>query len=132
MFINIHYKDLSMRNLLLISAILSSSLLAMSPTEVESLAEKKCNKCHLIGKLTKDSFKEIKAPPAWGIAKKVKLAYPDRLKGIEYIVNYAINPSPDKMLFPKETIKRFGHMPSQKGKVTKEELREIAKYILDK
>ncbi len=121
-----------MRKLLLLPFLLSSSIWAMSPEDVETLAENKCNECHLIGKLTRDSFKEIKAPPAWGIARKVKEKYKNRLNGIDYIVDYAINPDSKKMLFPKETIERFGHMPSQKGKVTEEELREIAKYILDK
>ena len=121
-----------MKKLLILPLVIFTSLSLQANDAVEELAEQKCNECHLIGRLTKESFKEIKAPPAWGIARKVKEKYSNRLEGIEYIVDYALNPSPKKMLFPKETIDRFGHMPSQKGKVTEDELREIAKYILDK
>ena len=35
------------------------------------------------------------------------------------------------MLFPVETKKLFGVMPSQEGKVTEDEIKLIAEYILE-
>ena len=99
-------------------------------SDIEKLADKKCSECHLIGKLSAEKLKKISAPPAWGIAKKVKLNYKNREDGIRFIMDYALNPSEDKMLFPHQTIERFGHMPSLKGKITDEELRAIAEFIL--
>nr|WP_321265973.1 c-type cytochrome [uncultured Sulfurimonas sp.] len=120
-----------MRNLLALPLIISLSLM-LQASDIESLAENKCGTCHLIGKITKEKLNNMSAPPSWALAKKVKLAYPNRLDGIDFIINYTLNPSEDKMLFPKKAIERFGLMPSQRGNVTDDELRAIAEFILDK
>jgi len=119
-----------MRNLLALPLIMATSLL-LQASEIESLAENKCGSCHLVGKITKEKLNRMAAPPSWALAKKVKVAYPNRLDGIDFIINYTLNPSEDKMLFPKETKERFGLMPSQRDSVTNDELRAIAEYILD-
>lgn len=120
-----------MRNLLVIPFIMIASI-HVQASGIESLAENKCGGCHLIGKITKEKLNKMSAPPWWALAKKVKVAYANRLDGINFIVNYTLNPSEDKMLFPKETKERFGMMPSQKGALSDDELRAIAEYILDK
>ncbi|WP_373003466.1 cytochrome c [Sulfurimonas sp.] len=120
-----------MRNLLAIPFIMVASLLVQA-SDIESLAENKCGSCHLIGEITKEKLNRMAAPPSWALAKKVKVAYPNRLDGINFIINYTLEPSEDKMLFPKETKERFGVMPSQKGALTDKELQAIAEYILDK
>ena len=51
--------------------------------------------------------------------------------GIAFLIDFTMNPSKEKMMFPQETIDKFGHMPSQKGNLTDKELRDIAEYILD-
>ncbi|MDA3907854.1 MAG: cytochrome c [Sulfurimonas sp.] len=121
-----------MRNLLVLPLIIAASLFVQASDVIESLAEKKCGTCHLMGKVTKEKLNKMAAPPYWALAKKVKVAYPNRLDGIDFIINYTLNPSEDKMLFPKETKERFGVMPSQKDALTEDELRAIATYILDK
>jgi len=121
-----------MRNLVILPLVIMASVLVHASNDTESLAEMKCGACHLIGKITKEKLNRMAAPPSWALAKKVKIAYPNRLDGIDFIMNYTLNPSVDKMLFPKETKERFGLMPSQKGNLTNDELKAIAKYILDK
>ena len=120
-----------MKNLLVLPLIIAASILIQASDDIESLAEMKCGSCHLIGKITKEKLNTMAAPPSWALAKKVKTAYPNRLDGIDFIINYTLNPTEDKMLFPKETKERFGLMPSQKGALTDAELKAIAEYILD-
>ena len=121
-----------MKNLLVLPLIITMSMIIQASDNIEKLAEVKCGSCHLIGEITKEKLNRMAAPPSWALAKKVKMAYPNRLDGIDFIINYTLNPSVDKMLFPKETKERFGLMPSQKGALTDNELQAIAKYILDK
>jgi len=121
-----------MRNLLVLPLIIAASLFIQASDDIESLAENKCGACHLMGKTSKEKLSRMSAPPYWAIAKKIKTAYPNRLDGVTFLVNYALNPSEEKMLFPKETIERFGLMPSQREFVTNEEIKAIAEYILDK
>jgi len=121
-----------MKKLLVLPLVIATSVLLQASDNIESLAENKCGACHLVGKITKEKLNRMAAPPSWALAKKVKTAYPNRLEGINFIVDYTLNPSEDKMLFPKETKERFGLMPSQKGALTDKELRAIAEYILGK
>ena len=120
-----------MKKLLILPLIIAISLSLQASDKIESLTENKCGSCHLVGKITKEKLNRMAAPPSWALSKKVKMAYPNRLDGIDFIVNYTFDPSEDKMLFPKETKERFGLMPSQKGALTDEEALAIAKYILD-
>ncbi len=120
-----------MKNLLVLPLIVAISLSLQASDDAESLAEMKCGACHLVGKITKEKLNRMAAPPSWALAKKVKMAYPNRLDGIDFIINYTLNPSEDKMLFPKETKERFGLMPSQRGALTDAEALAIAKYLLD-
>jgi len=120
-----------MKKLLLATILVASSVFAQS-SDIETLAVEKCGSCHLIGAITKDKLNNMSAPPSWALAKKVKLAYPNRMDAINFIIEYTLNPSKEKMLFPKETRERFGVMPSQKDLVTDAELKAIAEYILDK
>ena len=112
-------------------SLLSSSVL-FSADNVDALAEEKCSECHVIFTMSKAKFNAMKAPPFWALAKKIKVDFPNRLEGIEFVVDYTMNPSKEKMIFPEATLKHFGLMPSQKGKVSEVEAREIAIYMLDK
>ncbi|QFR49101.1 c-type cytochrome [Sulfurimonas lithotrophica] len=104
---------------------------AQAISEGENLANEKCGSCHLMGQITKEKLNRMAAPPYWILGKKVKAVSKNEEEAVNFIVDYVYNPSEDKMLFPKETKERFGLMPSLKGIVTEDELRSIAKYILD-
>ena len=123
-------KGFRMKKKLSLALILTMSSLLLASSNGESLAEEKCGSCHLGGVLSAKKVKNIKAPPYWGMARVVSNAYDNNTDRINFIVDYTLNPSEDKMLFPKATKDRFGLMPSQKGNVTEDEIREIAKYFL--
>jgi len=119
-----------MNKLLLVTVLVTSSLLAQS-SDIEALAVEKCGSCHLIGAITKDKLNNMSAPPSWALSKKVKDAYSNRDDAINFIVEYTMNPSEEKMLFSHKTKERFGVMPSQKDLLSEEELRAVAEYIID-
>ncbi|OHE11150.1 MAG: cytochrome C [Sulfurimonas sp. RIFOXYD12_FULL_36_11] len=120
-----------MKKILSLSLLAASFTLLSAATEAEELAVKKCGECHLMGVVSAEKLKNMKAPPYWAIAKKAREAYDKKEDKINYIVDYTLNPSEEKMLFPKDTVKLFGVMPSQKGKVSEDEIRVISEYILE-
>ena len=121
-----------MRKLLALPLVTMLTLSLQASDNIDELVEKKCGECHIMGKITKEKIQNMKAPPSWALAKKVKNAYATREERVKHIISYTINPNEDIMLFPIETKKRFGVMPSQKGKITESELKAIADYILNK
>lgn len=121
-----------MKTVFKLSLAIAISSLIQASDEIANLAESKCGGCHLVNIITKEKLNNMSAPPIWAVTKKVRTAYPDRGEQVQFIVDFSLNPSEDKMLFPKETKKLFGVMPSQKGLVSKEDLKDIAEFILDK
>jgi len=119
-----------MKKIISVALILTTSTLLLANPSSEELAVKHCGECHLMGQITKDKLKKMKAPPYWALAKMARLKYTSRDDMVKYIVDYAQNPAEEKMLFPHETRERFGVMPSQKGKVTEDEIKKISEYIL--
>jgi len=102
-------------------------------TTLEKKIETGCASCHLVGVLSPERVANMKAPPMWGVMKKVKAAYPEQEEAVKFMVDYMKNPSESKMLFPKKTIERFGGMmPSQKSLFSDEELREMSVYLIEK
>jgi len=91
--------------------------------------EKKCSACHIMGMPTDKS--KMVAPPARGITMHIKMAHPDKEGFEKFLMDYVIHPSKEKALCRKQTIKRFGLMPSQKGSVTEEELKDIAEFLYE-
>jgi len=120
-----------MKKILSLSLLAASFTLLFASSEGEELAVKKCGECHLMGVVSEEKLKNMKAPPYWAITKKARETYENKEDKIKYIVDYAISPSEDKMLFPKDTIRLFGVMKSQKDKVTESELKLIAEYIIE-
>lgn len=95
----------------------------------QELFKAKCSMCHIPARPA--DISKLVAPPAMGIVHHVKMAHPDREGFKAFIKDYVINPSLDKALCAKETIKRFNIMPSQKENVTSDELDKIADYLYD-
>lgn len=93
----------------------------------EELFKEKCISCHLIYKPADTS--KLKAPPLQMMVWKLGQTFKDREKFEAHINDFVLEPSIKKARCP--TVKRFGLMPSQKGKVTKEELAVIAEWIVD-
>jgi len=50
-------------------------------------------------------------------------------KAIEFVVDYVQNPALEKSYCDKQSLERYGLMPSQKGKLSVEETKAIAEYM---
>jgi len=98
----------------------------------------KCTKCHrTTPPKTKEDREAMMAPPIMGVMFHVNDGViadnpkEKKEKVIDFIVDYAHNPSKDKSFCEAHAIERFGVMPSQKNNVTVEELKEIANYLYE-
>jgi len=100
----------------------------------KKLLEQKCSKCHNLD-LPPKSFADEKAPAMMAVAFHVHDFIPatnesDKIpKAIAFVKDYVINPSGSKSFCDKKSLEDYGVMPSQKGKVTKDELQAIAEYL---
>ncbi len=100
----------------------------------KKLLEQKCTKCHNID-LPPKTFEDEKAPPMMAVAFHIRsfIKTEDESqripKAVAFVKDYVINPSASKSFCDKESLKTYGIMPSQKGKVTQDELQAIAEYM---
>ncbi|SFV75807.1 cytochrome c class I [hydrothermal vent metagenome] len=100
----------------------------------EKLLQQKCSQCHNLD-LPPQTFENEKAPPMMAVAFHVKNFVPannesERIpNAIAFVKDYVIAPSRSKSFCDKESLDSYGVMPSQKGKVTQDELQAIAQYI---
>ncbi len=122
-----------MKRNIIAGAILGAALIC-TPAFAETgkqLFQQKCAMCHVTKKPTPEQQKHMIAPAAMGVMFHVKQKFKNKEKAIEFIVDYVLNPSKEKSVCLSQTMKKFGIMPSQKGAVTKEQLRKIAEYMWD-
>lgn len=102
----------------------------------KKLLEKKCSTCHNLD-LPPKTFADEKAPPMMAVAFHIKDfikagSESDKIpKAIDFVKDYVINPSVSKSFCDKKSLESYGLMPSQKGKVTQDELEAIAKYMFE-
>ncbi len=100
----------------------------------KKLLEQKCSSCHNLD-LPPKTFEDEKAPPMMAVAFHIKdfIKTEDESqripKAIAFVKDYVINPSASKSFCDKESLKTYGVMPSQKGKLTQDELQAIAEYM---
>lgn len=128
------YKYIFATLLLLLSGC--SDTKTASHLDGKKLLGQKCTSCHNID-LPPKTYEDEKAPPMMAVAFHVtnfiqtndeSLRIP---KAIEFVKDYVIHPSKEKSFCDKESLKSYGVMPSQKGKVTQEELDAIAHYMFE-
>ncbi len=96
-------------------------------SDAEALFQAKCASCHVTTK--PQDFSTLVAPPVMGVMRHVKMHYKTQEDAVNFIVDYALNPQRDKAVCNADKIKRFGLMPSQKERVSKEELTRIATWM---
>lgn len=98
------------------------------------LLTKKCSSCHNLDMPPKNYEDEI-APSMMAITFHLKdFIKPDnpsehQAKIVSFVQDYVIEPTVEKSFCDKVSLESYGLMPSQKGKVTKDELRAIARYM---
>jgi len=121
-----------MKNIILCAVIgmFSTTAFAASDSEeAEKSFDAKCAICH--SKTRPADTSRVHAPALPGVMRHVKMHYPDKKSAVEFMVDYVLNPSKEKAICMPQKIKRFGLMPSQKGAVSKEELKKITAWMYD-
>ena len=102
--------------------------------DANKLLEQKCASCHNLNMppiLSKDEL----APPMMAVSFHVRSFVEPKnesqrtSKAVAFVVDYIQNPSLEKSFCDKESIKRYGLMPSQKENVTTGEAKAIATYM---
>jgi len=102
--------------------------------DAKKLLQQKCASCHNLD-MPPTLFKDELAPPMMAVSFHVKsfVKVNDEsqrvAKAVEFVVDYVQKPSIDKSFCDKESLKRYGLMPSQKENVTTGELKAIASYM---
>jgi len=98
------------------------------------LIKQKCSACHNLD-LPPSTYEDEKAPPMMAVAFHMKgfMQVSDESmripKAKEFVKDYVINPSASKSLCDKKSLEDYGVMPSQKGKVSADELDAITEYM---
>ena len=114
---------------LLRSTLLASLLLSSLFADAKQTFEAKCAMCHTTT-IPQDRSKLV-APPIMGVMRHVKMHYPHKEEAINFIVDYVMNPSKKKAVCMPQKIQRFGLMPSLKGQISVDELKEVAGWLYD-
>jgi len=102
--------------------------------DAKKLMEQKCSLCHNLNMPPIVSDDEL-APPMMAVAFHVKsFVKPSDesqriAKAIEFVRDYVYAPALEKSFCDKESLKRYGLMPSQKKNVVEGELKAIATYM---
>ena len=112
---------------LIISVALLFSANSFANDNGKELFVKKCSTCHTLSFPKNKS--DMVAPPAPGVMFHMHQRFQnDDKKILAYMRNFVFNPT-KKTSLKKET-KRFGLMPSQKGNVTPDELKQITSWMV--
>lgn len=104
---------------------------AFAHEDPKILFEQKCSVCHLKQRPAYEEMKNLIAPPIMGVMTHVKDAKATKIEAVNFIADYIFDPTPAKALCMKQSIERFGLMPSQKGNLSKEEAISIAGYLYE-
>ena len=115
------------KTLLLATALLS---VANATPSGEELTKTKCATCHMLEVPAPSMIPTLKAPPLHSVLFHLKADIEDDKEQKTFIMDYAINPKASKSVCESNKVQNFGVMPSQKGKVTQEELGLIADYAI--
>ena len=102
--------------------------------DAKQLLEQKCSSCHDLHMPPVLSDDEL-APPMMAVTFHVRdFVSPTNeaqrtSTAISYVQDYVINPSLEKSFCDKQSLKRYGLMPSQAGNVDEAQLKAIAEYM---
>ena len=117
--------------------------------EGQTLFTQKCASCHTpfipMSKLKEnfldgnDTLLKLKAPTLNQLSYRLKQRIGDpngdedlhRMEVIAFMSDYVYNPDKDKSVCLEDVLSHFETMPSQKNKVTEDELEEIGTYLYD-
>lgn len=106
---------------------LATSLFASA--DAQKIFDAKCAMCHI--KTMPTNRANMVAPALMGVMRHVKMVYPNKEDAVDFMVDYVQNPTKEKAICMPQKIARFGLMPSQKGNITPEELKEVTEWMFD-
>ena len=127
-------KELSIILIITILFIGCSDTTPKKRLDGKKLIENKCASCHNLNMPPKIYLDEL-APPmmaaAFHIANGIDANNESQRipKAVEFVKDYVINPSEEKSFCDKDSLNRYGLMPSQKDNLTLDELDAIARYM---
>jgi len=99
-------------------------------SEGVELLKNKCASCHMLEAPAFEQLPTLKAPAMDAVVFHINLAMQEDKEKKAFIVDYVLNPDAGKSVCESNKVAQFGVMPSQKGKVSKEELEKIADTLL--
>lgn len=114
------------KTLVLLATATSMTLASTGAT----LLKQKCATCHMLKTPTFQDLPTLKAPAMDAVVLHINLAMQKEGEKKAFIADYVLNPDIHKSVCESNKVAQFGVMPSQKGKVTKEELAKIATEML--
>jgi len=107
-----------------------------APLDGEALAKSKCAECHNLD-MPPHTSEDEKAPPLFTITVHLKdwikadTPTEGRAKFIAFAKDYTLNPTRKKSYCDEKSLASYGLMPSQKGRVTANEVGAIAAWAYD-
>ena len=96
----------------------------------EALLKAKCATCHTLEIPQMEMMPEFVAPPMDAVMFHMKDAIKGTANMKAFMVDYVFEPDVSKSVCESNNVAKFGVMPTQKGKVTAEELDAIADYLI--
>jgi len=118
---------IKMKKTLLLLAATTAVTLAFTGAE---LLENKCASCHMLEAPEFHQIPALKAPAMDAIVFHINLAMENDKEKKAFIADYVLNPDASKSVCESNKVAKYGVMPSQKGKVSKEELELISTEML--
>ncbi len=112
--------------------LLGFSTATLFATDGAALLEKNCASCHMLTTPSAQIIPTLKAPAMEAVAFHIKGAIKGKEARENFIIDYVQNPDASKSVCESNKVSKFGLMPTQKGKVSPEDLKVIAAYILEK
>jgi mono/diheme cytochrome c family protein len=123
---------MNIRNILLLSTLFLLPSTISADQNGETLIKKHCATCHMLSVPNPEMIPTLKAPAMDAVLFHLKKAMNnDYNKSKAFILDYVQNPDVAKSVCESNKVAKFGVMPSQKGKVSEENLTIIADYMLE-
>lgn len=120
---------MKLRKATLVVMIAGLTTLTHASDGAEKLFDAKCAMCH--SKTMPKDRNAVVAPALFGVMRHIKMAYPKKEEAVQFMVDYVLNPTKEKAICMPQKIQKFGLMPSQKGNISKTELKEVTEWMFD-
>ncbi|PTB83557.1 hypothetical protein C9926_02290 [Sulfurovum lithotrophicum] len=111
--------------------LLTTATTMMFASNGAELVKANCASCHMLTTPTPDMIPTLSAPAMDAVAFHINLAIAKKKDAEAFIVDYVQNPSASKSVCESNKVAKFGVMPSLKGKVSEEDLKTIASYVME-